>query len=127
MAGKEGIGDRLRRTIQRLGTEAKRVTGLAQVKMQLNRLQVELKEREGAIGRKLSQLKRRGAVKDRFILEALKEEFETLNDCEKRIEAALSEIHGLAAIEPPAGVQASATTASPEEEADSDLNTFEVS
>jgi len=91
----ETISDKLKRFLSRLSTEAKRTTGLVQAKMELNALQQELNEREISVGRKLSQLNRRGAVKDRFILEAMKEELEALADCERRIDAALKDIQGL--------------------------------
>ena len=127
MTDKEGIGEKLRRMVYKLGAEAKRATGLAQVKMQLNRLQGELAEREGTLGRKLSQLKRRGVVKDRFILEALKEEFASLDECEGRIKAALDEVHDLAVIEPVIKDQIAQNQTTGEEEGKSDLNSFEVS
>ena len=127
MAGSEGIGERLRQAIQRLGMEAKRVADLTHAKIELNRLQGELKEREGLLGKKLLQLKRRGAVKDKFILEALKEEFEALADCERQIEAALADIHGLAAIEAPAYSSPAASKGSGEDEPPSGLDSFEVS
>ena len=127
MTHREGIGDKLRRAIQRLGAEATRATGLAQMKMKLNHLQAELKEREGALGRKMAQLKRRGAVKDKFILEALKEEFENLADCEKRVESVLSEMHDLVV---PGRLEKETTTSGTkgrEGESPSELDSFEIS
>lgn len=127
MARSEGIGERLRQAIQRLGLETKRVADLTHAKIELNRLQEVLKEREGVLGKRLLQLKRRGAVKDKFILEALKEEFEALADCERQIEAALADIHGLAAIEPPAWLSHAVSKGSGEDEPPSALDSFEVS
>jgi hypothetical protein len=126
LSDRDGIGDKLRKTISRLGFEARRTSGIAQAKVQLNRLQAELKEREGTLGRKLAQLKRRGAVKDSFLLEALKVEFMALADCEERIQKALNEIHGLAAFKqlPP---DEKGPSAERDKEKPSDLDSFEVS
>jgi hypothetical protein len=93
--------------------------------MELNRLQKELDERERVVGRKLSQLKKRGALKDKFILEAMKEELEALVDCERRIETALREIQGFTIFELQGST--SETTAAEGEEGASELDSFDVS
>ncbi len=126
MTARDGIGERLRRAIQRLGIEATRASGFARTKMQLNRLQTELREREEALGRKLAQLKRKGVVKDKFLLEALKEEFESLADCERRIESVLSEIQGFAVMEA-IGKPATSSSGKGADDQGSALDSFDVS
>ncbi len=122
----ETIGDKLKRFLSGLSTEAKRTTGLVQAKMELNALQQELNRREIAVGRKLSQLNRRGAIKDKFILEAMKEELEALADCERRIDAALKDIQGLTIFD----VKGDLAQKHPSDDKDdgepSDLDSFDV-
>jgi hypothetical protein len=125
LTAREGIGERLRKAIQWIGVEATRASGFARTKMHLNRLQIELREREGTLGRKLAQLKRKGVVKDKFILEALKEEFESLADCERRIESVLYEIQGLAILE--TVEKPGALPKTPSDDQRSGLDSFEVS
>ena len=122
----ETIGDRLRRFIQRISVEASRTSGLVQAKMELNRLQQEMDERERVAGRKLSLLNRRGAVKDQFLLEAMKEELESLAECERRIEAALRRIQGLS-ITDTLRREIAEASAGGDDERESSLDSFEVS
>lgn len=123
----ESIGEKLKRFLAGISTEAKRTSGLVQAKIELNNLQLELDNRERALGRKLSQLNRRGAVKDRFILEAMKEELEALAECEKRIDAALRQIQGLAVFDSAKEAASAPATEAKEDDSSSSLDSFEVS
>ena len=123
----EAIGDRLRSFIQRISAEAKRTSGIVQAKMELNKLKGELDKKERAVGRKVSILKKRGALKDKFMLEALKEELEMLNECEKRVEIALMEIQELTAIYPADSQILDTATETSDKESESELDSFEVS
>jgi hypothetical protein len=123
----EAIGDRLKSFIQRLSAEAKRTSGIVQAKMELNKLQGELDRKERAVGRKVSLLKKRGALKDKFMLEALKEELEMLNECEKRVEIALKEIQELTAINLAGGRILDTLPGLDELESESELDSFKVS
>jgi hypothetical protein len=121
----ETIGDKLRRFLAGISTEAKRTSGMVQAKMELNSLQQELDKRERTVGRKISQLNRRGVLKDRFILEAMREELEALADCERRIDAALRQIQGLAVFN--LGDKTAQGPEAKEDEAASSLDSFDVS
>lgn len=123
----ESIGEKLKRFLAGISTEAKRTSGLVQAKIELNNLQQELDNRERALGRKLSQLNRRGAVKDRFILEAMKEELEALAECEKRIDAALRQIQGLAVFDSAKEATSAPATDAKDDDSSSSLDSFEVS
>ena len=121
------IVEKLRRFFAGISTEAKRTSGLVQAKIELNNLQHELDNRERAVGRKLSQLNRRGAVKDRFILEAMKEELEALAECERRIDAALRQIQGLAVFDSAKEAAPAPAIEAKEDDASSSLDSFDVS
>jgi len=121
------IGEKLRRFLAGLSTDAKRTSGLVQAKIELNNLQQELDNREKSVGRKLSQLNRRGAVKDRFILEAMKEELEALAECERRIDAALRQIQGLAVFDSAKEAAPAPAIEAKEDDASSSLDSFDVS
>lgn len=123
----ESIGEKLKRFLAGISTEAKRTSGLVLAKIELNNLQLELDNRERALGRKLSQLNRRGAVKDRFILEAMKEELEALAECERRIDAALRQIQGLAVFDSAKEATSAPATDAKDDDSSSSLDSFEVS
>ncbi len=122
----EPISDKLRNFINRLSGEAKRTSGLMQAKMELNKLQAELDKKECALGRKVSLLNRRGTLKDKFLLEALAEELEILDECEKRVEIALREIQELTAINLSGVRLVDSSFEADAPQTDSGLDSFEV-
>ena len=78
---------------QKLTLEGRRTANIARLKMDLKSFDMQRNEVLNRLGEKVLDLKKRQAIKDERLIESLIEQFDELDDIEKRIEKTLDEIH----------------------------------
>ncbi len=85
----------LKKLGQKLTFEGRRTANIARLKIDLKGLDMQRREVLTRLGEKVLDLKKREAIKDERLLESLVEQFDELDDLEKRIEKILDEFHNV--------------------------------
>ena len=92
MSSLDDLTSSLKKLGQKLTNEGRRTANVARLKIDLKGLDVQRREVLTRLGEKIFDLKKRKAIKDERLLETLVEQFDELEDLERKIEQILDEI-----------------------------------
>jgi CRISPR/Cas system-associated protein Cas5 (RAMP superfamily) len=84
MSQLDDLAASIRKLGRKLSFEGHRTANLARLKMDLKSLDIQRRDVRARLGEKLYDLKRRRSIKDEWLLENLGEQFDELDDLERK-------------------------------------------